>query len=159
MQIITVITQAMDMARRKFTRGEQSMLIDIFNGTALTPGILGQHLIADVEDSFDDMPGEYEEKWGVNRQEMVDKINALSPLDAIFLELWANSFWHLDKPEALSGYLAGTLNLNTHMQGIIARLDTAEDLLERTKNAFKSGQVAEAREIIKEAREIILGII
>lgn len=161
MQIISIITQAMDMARRKFTRGEQSMLIDIFNGTALTPGILGQHLTAQIEDSFADIPGEYEQKWGVNRQEMVDKIVSLDPASAIFLELWAFGFWAINTGQAgaLESYLDGRLNLERRITDVIARLDGVSESLEKTKGAFKSAAVAQAREVVEEAREILEGML
>ena len=147
MQIITVITQAADMARHKFTRGEQSMLIDIFNGTALTAGILGQHLTAQVEDSFNLYPGMYEEKWGINQKEMIDKIISLDPLSAIFLELWAVSFWAINtsEPGQLEDYLSGKLNLSVRIEDIIQQLQDVSDRLEQTRSAFKSATIAEAR--------------
>ena len=159
MQIITVLSSAMDMARRNFTRGEQSMLIDIFNGMALTPGILGQHLTVQIEDSFYLYPGQYEEKWGVNRLEMYDKIKALSALDAIFLELWAVGFWALGDGSLLDSYLSGKTNLAVRLTEIMTRLETSAEMLEKTKGSFKSAAVAEAREIVKEASEILGGMI
>lgn len=147
MQIITVLSQVMDMARRKFTRGEQSMLIDIFNGTILTPGILGQHLTAEVEDSFNLYPGVYEEKWGVDQKEMVDKIISLDPLTAAFLELWVVGFWAVNISESsqLEDYLSGKLNLSVRIEDIIQQLQKVCDKLEQTKSAFKSASVAESR--------------
>lgn len=155
MQIITVITQSMDMARRKFTRGEQSMLIDIFNGTALTPGILGQHLIASVEDSFNLYPGQYEEKWSVNQKEMIDKITSLDPVNAIFLELWAVGFWAVNTSEAgqMEEYLSGKLNLAVRIEDIIQQLQAVCDRLAQTKGAFKSAPVAEARASTEKAAD------
>lgn len=147
MQIITVLSQVMDMARRKFTRGEQSMLIDIFNGTILTPGILGQHLTAEVEDSFNLYPGVYEEKWGVDQKEMIDKIISLDPLTAAFLELWVVGFWAVNISESsqLEDYLSGKLNLSVRIEDIIQQLQKVCDKLEQTKSAFKSASVAESR--------------
>lgn len=158
MQIITVISQAMDMSRRKFTRGEQSMLIDIFNGTLLTPGILGRHLIAQVEDSFALYPGVYEEKWGVEKSAMIEKCRALNPTEAALCELWAVGFWALGV-DALESYLDGRLNLAVRITDVIARLDSAAERLEKTKGAFKSAAVAEAREVVKGARRILEGML
>lgn len=159
MQIITVITQAMDMARRKFSRGEQLMLIDIFNGTALTPGILGQHLIAQVEDSFALYPGMYEEKWEVDQKQMLEKIVSLTPWETIFLELWAVGFWALGKEDALDAYVAGRINLSIRLTDVIARLDSVSEMLEKTKSAFKSAAIAEARDIVEESSGILSGMI
>lgn len=162
MMFLSVITQAMDMARRKFTRGEQSMLIDIFNGTALTPGILGQHLIAQVEDSFADIPGEYEQKWEVNRQEMVDKIVSLDPVSAAFLELWAVGFWALqggDVPPLLEDYIAGRIDLARTLGNVLARLDASSERLEGTKSSFKSPVIADVRSVIDVAADILKGMI
>jgi len=140
-QIIDCISQAADIARRKFTAGEQSMLLDIFNGTLLTPGILGQHIIAQVEDSFRLYPGEYEGKWSVDKTEMTEKINALDRYDAALLELWAVGFWHLN-PEAVDDYLAGRLNLGSAYTARLAALDTISDRLKKTRSSFKSGEIA-----------------
>jgi len=162
MQIITVISQACDMARRKFTRGEQSMLIDIFNGTALTPGILGQHLAAQIEDSFRLYPGIYEEKWGVNEKEMIDKIKIISldPVSAVFLELWAVGFWAVNQDAGdLENYLSGKLTLSTRIEELIGMLDSISERLEQTKNSFKSAAVAEARSEAEKAKEILEGMI
>lgn len=153
--LISTITQACDQARRKFTRGEQSMLIDIFNGTLLTPGILGQHLISQAEDSFALYPGIYEEKWGVTQPEILEKIISLDPVSAAFLELWAVGFWALNTGASgeLEDYTSGKLNLDLYLSAAIEQLREAGDRLEKTKGAFKSAAVAEAREQIETARE------
>ena len=153
MQIITVISRSCDTARRNFSRGEQSMLIDIFNGTILTPGILGRHLTAQVEDSFTLYPGVYEGKWGVSRDEMMKKIDSLSPLDAIFLELWAVGFWALNTSDAgeFPDYLSGKLNFASRIEDIARQLDTVCGRLEKTRSSFKSAAVAEARQEIEQA--------
>jgi len=77
----------------QFTAGELSFLICIYNGTILGPA-LGQILIAQVEDSFTIYPDMHEEKWGVTRDEIVDKIKSLTTFQAACLEIWANSFWY-----------------------------------------------------------------
>lgn len=156
---LSVITQAMDMARRKFTRGEQLMLIDIFNGTMLTPGILGQHLTAQVEDSFDLYPGQYEEKWKVDRKEMVEKIASLDPATSVFLELWAVGYWSVADPVSSSvdieNYIQGKFSLESRAREIIERLHKVEDRLDKTKAAFKSAAVAESRKEIEEITGIL----
>ncbi len=154
-QAIMTLAQAMDAARRKFTRGEQSMLIDIYNATALSPAFLGDGLLAQVEDTFADVPGQYEAKWGVDRAAMLQKIRALSPLDAALIELWAAGYWPLHDtiPDSLNAYLRGTLTIATHIESIASQLDDAGARLERTKSAFKSAAVAEVRTMIEQAAE------
>jgi hypothetical protein len=162
MQIITVITQTMDMARRNFSRGEQMMLIDIFNGTILTPGILGQHIIAQVEDSFALYSGMYEEKWGVDRKEMEEKIRALDILTATWLELWAVGFWALndaDRSGMLESYVAGKINLAEHLTDILARLHTVSETLLKSRSVFKSATIADARHVVEETATMIQNLI
>ncbi len=155
----SVITQACDQARRKFSRGEQSMLIDIFNGTILTPGLLGQHLIAQVEDSFDLYPGTYEEKWGASRQEMIDKIISLAPVSAAFLELWAVGFWALNQnPGDLKNYLAGKLSLDQKISAVVSSLRSSIDRLEKTKGSFKSPVIGDVRSTLAASAEILAGL-
>ena len=160
---LSVITQAMDMARRKFTRGEQLMLIDIFNGTMLTPGILGQHLTAQVEDSFALYPGQYEEKWKVDRKEMVEKIVSLDPATSVFLELWAVGYWSVADPVSSSGdienYIQGKFSLESRAREIIKRLQSVSDRLEETKSAFKSSAVAESRKEIDDIAATLMNLL
>lgn len=143
-QIIDCLSQAMDMTRRKFTAGEQSMLLDIFNGTFLTPGILGQHITAQVEDSFRLYPGEYEGKWGVDKTAMLEKINALDKYDSALVELWAVGFWQIN-PGEIDKYITGKLSLGSECAAQIATLSDISARLEKTKSAFKSAAVAECR--------------
>lgn len=160
---LSTISQIMDMTHRKFTRGEQMMLIDIFNGTMLTPGILGQHLIAQVEESFALYPGMYEEKWKVTRQEMVDKIVSLTPLEAAFLELWAVGFWAVADPissrEDLENYIQGKFNLESRVRDEISILEAVGDQLEKTKSSFKSATIAESRKSIEEVTAILKNLL
>lgn len=153
MQIITTITQACDEARKKFNINEQKMLIDIYNGTMLMPQVLGGTLLAQVEDSFILYPEQYEQKWGVKKEEMIEKIKSLSQMDAALIELWAVGFWALNTGAAgeLENYIASKLSLAGLIGNIIVQLSEANKLLEKTKSAFKSRQVAEARKIIDES--------
>ena len=155
--MIRIITQACEEARRKFTQGEQSMLIDIYNGTMLTPGLLGQTLSAQVEDSFRLYPGIYEDKWGVEQKEMLEKIRALPRLSAAFLELWAVGFWTINTSEAgqLEDYIAGKINIAAKFEEIIQQLRDACEQLEKTKASFKSATIANARAEIKKAAEFL----
>lgn len=86
--------------RGKFTPGELKMLIDVANGSAWlifqSGNLVGQQLPLSVYDSFEIYPGMYEEKWGVKKQGMIDKINGLSRFHTITLEIWAAGFWEGD---------------------------------------------------------------
>lgn len=152
--ILTTFTQVCDTARRQLAINEQKMLIDILNGTMLNPQILGQHLIAQVEDSFSLYPGIYEEKWGVNREEMLTKIKSLDSLSAALVELWAVGFWDINRDAGdLEAYILGKINVDTRLREIVQNLQRASEMLEKTKTAFKSGTVAEGRNIIEKAVE------
>lgn len=158
MQILTILTEAGNIARRGLSRGEQSMLIDVFNGTMLTSETLGQHLIVQVEDSFSHYPGIYEEKWGIDREDMLRKINRLTRLGAAMLELWIFSFWAI-KGASMEAYIDCKTNLSIHMKEIITRLEAVSESLEKTKGAFKSASVAKSRETIEEAASLLGGML
>lgn len=158
MQIITIISQAMDIARKKFTRGEQQMLIDIYNGTMLMPHLLGQLLIGQAEDSFRLYPGVYEEKWGVDQKEMIDKIISLDPMSAALVELWAVAFWGTGEGQ-LEDYLAGKTNQAMRLQEAVEHLETAIEKMEQSKSAFQSATIAQARAEAEKTKEILEGMI
>jgi len=120
------------------------MILDVCNGLFLTPGILGQHLYVQVEDSFDDMPGEYEEKWGIEKQSMLDKINALDKCEIALIELWAVGFWAIN-PGQVDDYLAGKLTLGSEFETQVQALRVISERLAATKGAFKSPVIAECR--------------
>lgn len=143
-RLISTLAQAMDIERRKFTRGEQKFIIDILNGTFLTPALLGQHLIPDVEDSFSDLPGEYESKWGIKQEEIFPKIHALNPLQTALVELWAVAFWAGDNPD-LDDYVTGRDNIAIRLESITNELIGVSKTLDKTKSSFKSAAIANAR--------------
>jgi len=155
-QIIDCISQAADIARRKFTAGEQSMLLDIFNGTFLTPGILGQHIVAQVEDSFRLYPGEYEQNCGVDKSAMLEKISALDRYDSALIELWSVGFWQIS-PGAVDDYIAGKLTLGRAYSAQLATLADISSRLEKTKGSFKSATLAQCRTDLDQAIEKLQG--
>lgn len=152
MRVITILSQACNTVRRTLSRAEQSMLIDIFNGTILAPRMLGTHLVPQVEDSFDLYPGYYEEKWGVSKQELLAKVKGLTQQQATLLELWAVGFWALGEAST-TRYLDGEVSLEVYAEGIVSELDKAVKGLEGTKGAFKSAAVANARRQVEEGAE------
>ena len=144
----------MDNARRSFTRGEQGMLIDIYNGTMLTPHLLGQMIVGQVEDSFRLYPGTYEEKWGVAQKEMMEKIVSLDPVSAALVEMWAVAFWGTGEGN-LDDYLAGKINQSMRLEEAAAHLETTIEKMEQSKSAFQSATIAQARAEAEKARSIL----
>jgi hypothetical protein len=90
-----IYTQTLREIGGVFTVGEISMLIDIYNGHALSPaGLDSLHI--QVQDSFDLYPGVYEDKWQAQREDMLRKVDALTIQQRACLEIWAVAFWHGD---------------------------------------------------------------
>jgi hypothetical protein len=88
----------------KFTRGELLLMVDVMNGTILTPGISGQHLAINVADgiSLDKL----NEKWEINGPELNAKIAGLSAFETACLELWIQAFWNREDHGDLDKYVA-----------------------------------------------------
>lgn len=76
----------------RLERSELSLMIDIFNSTALRPGILGQHLAAQVSDGI--ALDHLDEKWEIDGKKLNEKIGKLTMFECACLELWANGFWY-----------------------------------------------------------------
>jgi len=77
--------------RGKFTEGELSLLIDVSNGLWLTPGIAGQHTIAQTEDGCD--LDKLDKKWKIDKKILVEKLKSLPIFALACLEVWACGFW------------------------------------------------------------------
>ncbi len=75
-----------------FSRAELCLLIDIFNGTFLTPNLAGQHLEIQVEDGIK-LEG-LDEKWEVDSEKLLGKIQSLKFFERVCLEIWAKGFWN-----------------------------------------------------------------
>lgn len=108
---LDIITLRRELAG-KFTAGELSFLIDIYNGTMLTSTGLGQTITGQVEDSFAFYPGTYEEKWKIIRKETEEKIKALTCFQAACLEIWAHGFWY-------GGLGSENRDLNTYIKTLL----------------------------------------
>lgn len=159
MQLFRIYQEEINLLRQIFTRGELCMLIDILNGTYLDPHTLPSAIKASAEDSFSLYPGQYEEKWDIEKQGILEKLRRLNAFQAACLAIWANDFWYGSEKGA------GTLDLDRYIKespGIIQRLAAIEDhlkkaieLMEQSKGAFKSQIVADARAAIVVARGIL----
>lgn len=99
--------------RGTFTRNELWMILDTMNGTQLAyeyslSGVAGGLLEIEVYDTFRLYPGVFEEKWDVDKDELLGKINSLSRFERCTVELWAIGFWQredLNNTESDEGYL------------------------------------------------------
>lgn len=78
-------------ARSELTRNELCLIIDAFNGLALTPGLAGQHITLEVSDGID-LEG-LDKKWDVDKAAIMEKLSGLSIFLSACLEIWAKSFW------------------------------------------------------------------
>ena len=78
----------------RFSSGELKLMIDVFNGSALTAGIAGQQCLISCIDGM--ALDALDEKWSVDRQAFTGKLQALTLIEATCLEIWANGFWYGD---------------------------------------------------------------
>jgi hypothetical protein len=80
-----------------FLEPELMLMIDVFNSTALTPALAGQHLEIQVADGIE-LDG-LDEKWKVDKEKILKKISALPLFSAACLEIWANGFWYANEDD------------------------------------------------------------
>ena len=140
--------QTVEQLRGRFDARELRMVLDVMNGVFLEPHTVETAVVADIADSFQLYPGVYEEKWGVEQEVMMEKITSLSPWEAACLACWAAEFWRLTDRD-LDGYILGGEKENPLRQ----ELESVIGLLEKTRPAFKSALVAEARERLERVVE------
>lgn len=76
----------------RFADAELKLMMDVFNGTALTAGIAGQQLLISCVDGME-LDG-LDSKWGVDRDSFTRKLQALTLMESACLEIWANGFWY-----------------------------------------------------------------
>jgi len=81
--------------RGQFSGPELSLLLDAFNGLYLTPGLLGQHVVASATDGIR-LEG-LAEKWGVNADQFLIRLDSLSFFEKACLEIWLRAFWESDE--------------------------------------------------------------
>jgi len=82
--------------RGVFTFRELSLILDVQNGCFLIPQIAGHHLFPNVDSgmSFDQL----DQKWEIDRPEIIKKIRGLKLFEIAVLEIWAAAFWKQDEP-------------------------------------------------------------
>jgi len=88
----------------KFSHGEMSLVVDVFNGTALTSGLAGQHILLSCSDAIE-LDG-LDTKWEIDKKELLEKIQGLTIYQAAVLEIWANGYWYSQGDmEDFNGYI------------------------------------------------------
>ena len=93
----TLYRRTLHEMKGMFAKEELSLTIDVFNSTALTPGMAGQHIDAQVEDGID--LDHLDKKWDVDRDKILWTLHARTAFQKACLEIWANGFWYQEKAE------------------------------------------------------------
>lgn len=75
----------------RFTTGELSLIIDNTNGLMLMPELAGQHLVLNISDAI--AIEHLDERWSIDGETLVGKLQSLSLFQIAVLELWARGFW------------------------------------------------------------------
>ena len=163
MELLRLYTETINAVKGKFTKGELSMMLDVSNGLYATPTTLTRSLKANIEDSFDDMPDTYEEKWGIDKNTMLEKLNTLDGFEIGCLQIWAVDFWHTEAYEQgenpISTYLKESVQVIPALKNATQALDSATKMLLQSKDSFKSSLAAKSRAEIEKAANIIKRII
>lgn len=76
----------------QFEENELALMIDVMNGTALTPQIMGQHIASNVADGMA-LDG-LDKKWGIERDVLNSKLKNCTIFQKAVLEIWSTGFWH-----------------------------------------------------------------
>lgn len=85
-----------------FTADELMLMIDRHNGVMLSPDYAGQSLALGVRDSIE--LDRTDQKWNVDKDRMLNKIDALPVFTRACLEVWAVAFWE-DGSTAAEDYI------------------------------------------------------
>ena len=86
-----------------FSPSELSLMIDCMNGTILTPSLAGQIIGLNVSDAIE--LDSLDEKWGVPKGGIIEKLDALSIPETMHLEIWCQGFWEQQPDTTLEDYI------------------------------------------------------
>lgn len=86
--------------RLQLTSDEARAILDACNGLMLVPELAGQHVFAEVYDSFHQ--GGLAQQWDVD-ETLIDRLRVLSMAERWAVELWASAFWIGGDPERYPG--------------------------------------------------------
>jgi len=95
----------------KFSKGELQLMLDVMNGCLLTPGLICQHLVANLEDGI--KLNQLDQKWKVNADDFLAGIKRLTLFQLAALELWAKGYWdggHHEEKQKEAAWLKALLN-------------------------------------------------
>jgi len=89
-----------------FTKNQLLLIVDVFNGHMLNPVIAGDELRMTCTESikYDHM----DEKWSIDVDSFISKIEKLTVYQRTSLEIWANAFWYggdLEEDKNLEKYV------------------------------------------------------
>lgn len=151
--------ESANSTRRQFSRGELAMCIDVSNALYLDPLSVAESLVVDVSDTFADMPGEYEEKWDIEKDAFLAKLHALSPFASAMLQIWASAYWYdrpgEDLPDLDTYIKSPPLPESEIVRQALGLLEHALELQAATKGAFKSRHIAESVTETKKAVSLL----
>jgi len=74
-----------------FSLSELQCIYDICNGTMFEPALVDPLVSANVEDAF--CHADYDKKWKVDKQALITKLKALTPLQSWALVTKIERFW------------------------------------------------------------------
>lgn len=75
----------------KFELNELKLIYDICNGISFEPAMLDPMILANIEDAF--CHANYAEKWSVDKDALLAKLRALTPLQSWALVTRVEKFW------------------------------------------------------------------
>jgi len=87
----SLLLKLVDSEELPLSPAELSLVAEALGGTIFDDELLVRALDADVEDAI--RLDHLDEKWGVDREAIIDKLEALSPLARIKLLLLVAAFW------------------------------------------------------------------
>lgn len=158
MELNRLYAETINTLKGKFTKGELSMMLDVSNGTYLTAGTLAWSLKANIEDSFLLYPNTFEDKWTVDKEAFLKRLSGLDGFEVGCLQIWAADFWKTgayQAENAIPTYLKYGAPVVPDVKDAIASLKKAVDLMEQSKDTFKSKRIAGARAEVETALKII----
>ncbi len=74
----------------RFSREELLLIVDVYNSTALTPGM--PMLEAQVSDGI--ALDTLDKKWEIDGKALMKKVQDLTSFQSTVVEIWANGYWY-----------------------------------------------------------------
>lgn len=162
-----IYDETVESLKRHFTPEELYMVLDVMNGTHLLSisGTMGQHAPLNVYDSFRLYPGEYEKKWNVNKDQLLEKFKQLDHWHIAILEIWCARFWEFVSGRGGPGFdhkeycLVGKFSLQSQHGEAMKHLDESIKKMEESRGAVKSKTIALARSEAEKVKTILENLI